>query len=113
MTVNPIEAAADAAVATRGRNGHGRERRPAARSRIEAAAAANAAAAAAANAAGEAMGELYANRLVARLDIEGIGGELSDADLDAILYMVRRLEAPAPLPQRRPNGTGPQDGQRI
>jgi hypothetical protein len=119
MTVNRTETApatrieAQAEAAARGRNGHGRERRPAARSRIEAAAAANAAAAAAASAAGEAMGELYANRLIAVLDAEGIGGDLSDADLDAVLYMVRRLAAPGPLPQRDPGSTGAQPAQRL
>jgi hypothetical protein len=107
-----------AAVATRSRNGHhggGRERRPAARSRIEAAAAANAAAAQAAQATGEVLGELYTNRLIARLDLEGIGAALDDADLEAVLYLVRRLEAPVPLPQRQPggNGTGPQPAQRM
>jgi hypothetical protein len=93
--VTSIEAESRAAAS---RNG----RRPSARSRIEAAAAA-------AKAAGEAMGELYANPLIARLDIEGLGGELSEADLEAILHMVRRLEMPAPLPQRRSgNGAGGQ-----
>jgi hypothetical protein len=106
-----IEAQAEAAA--RSRNGHGRERRPAARSRIEAAAAANAAAAAAAQAAGEAMGELYGNRLIAVLDAEGIGGDLSDDDRDAILHMVRRLSAPAPLPHREPGGTGAHPAVRL
>lgn len=91
MTV--IEAQADAAA--RNRNGNGR--RPSGRARIEAAAKA-------AKAAEAAMGELYANPLIARLDLEGLGAELSDADLEAILHMVRRLEMSAPLPQRRPAG---------
>ena len=113
MTVNPIETQARAAA----RNSNGR--RPSARSRIEAAAAANAAAAeasAAANAAAEAvahaMGELYANPLIARLDAEGLGSELTGDDLQAILHLVRSLEARAPLPQRHA-GTGEQPAQRL
>jgi hypothetical protein len=80
-------------------------RRPSARSRIEAAAAA-------AKAAEAAMGELYANPLIARLDLEGLGAELPEADLEAILHMVRRLEMPAPLPQRR-SGNGGQHAERM
>lgn len=101
MTTIEAEAARSAAA----RNG----RRPSARSRLDAAAAASAAAMAAAEAAANAAAELRANPLIARLDLEGLGAELSDADLEAILHMVRRLEMPAPLPQRRPgNGAGGQ-----
>jgi hypothetical protein len=114
--LNPI--AAEAAVATRGRNGHhgsGRERRPAARSRIEAAAAANAHAAQAHQAVGDALGEMYANRLIALLDAEGLGAELPDEILQAILVIVRAVMPAQPLPQRQPggNGTGPQPAQRM
>lgn len=90
MTVIEAESARAAA----SRNG----RRPSGRARIEAAAKA-------AKAAEAAMGELYANPLIARLDLEGLGGELSDADLEAILHMVRRLEMPAQLPQRQRGGS--------
>ena len=117
--MNPIEAESTAAVATRNgspaRNGNsgGGRRRPASRSRIEAAAAANAAAAAAAQAAGDAMGELYANRLVACLDAEGLGAELDDDGLQAVLVVVRTMEARAPLPQQQPGGTGAQPAVRL
>jgi hypothetical protein len=114
MTVNRIEAEAEAAAVTaRNRNGHGNGRRPAARSRIEAAAAANAAAAAAAQAAGEAMGELYASRLIACLDAEGLGAGLDDDGVAAVLVIVRTMEARAPLPQRQPGGTGAQPAVRL
>jgi hypothetical protein len=118
--MNPIEAESTAAVATRNgspaRNGNGNggnRRRPAGRSRIEAAAAANAAAAAAAQAAGDAMGELYANRLVACLDAEGIDGDLDDDGLAAVLVIVRQMEGRSTLPQRRPDGTGAQPAARL
>lgn len=111
--MNPIEADSAAAVATRNgsparaRNGN---RPPSARARIEAAAAA-------AQAAEQAMADLYANPLIARLDLEGLGCDLAEHDLDAILTLVRSLDARVPLPQRQPgNGTGPQrqiDGGQV
>lgn len=107
---SPIAAEAAAAVQSRSGNGHGSDRshghRQPGRARIEAAAAA-------AHAARLAMDELYANPLIARLDHEGLGCELSDLDREAVLTLVRSLEANGALPQRRPNGTGQQAEQRI
>lgn len=88
-----IEAQADAAA--RSRNG----RRPASRGLIETAAAM--------------MHELYSNPLIALLDAEGLGSQLSDGDRDAVLTLVRSLEARAPLPQRQPGSTGAQPAQRL
>jgi hypothetical protein len=90
---NSIAAQADAAV--RSRNG----RRPQSRGLIETAAAM--------------MHELYANPLIACLDAEGLGSQLSDGDRDAVLTLVRSLEARALLPQRQPGSTGAQPAQRL
>ena len=103
MTRMP-DIAAEAEIAAR-RNGNGR--RPPAAARIEAAGAALAAA-------GAALGELFANPLIACLDAEGLGAALSDGDRDAVLVLVRSLEAAAraPLPRRDPGATGPQPAVR-
>lgn len=107
---HPIHDATETAVQSRSGNGHGSDRshghRQSGRARIEAAAAA-------AHAARLAMDELYANPLIARLDHEGLGNELSDLDREAVLTLVRSLEANAALPQRRPAGTGQQSEQRL
>jgi hypothetical protein len=100
MTVNrtepgTIEAQAEAAARNRNGNGH----RPPARGLLETAAAV--------------MRELYANPLIALLDAEGLGAQLSEADRDAVLHLVRSLEARAPLPQRQPGGTGAQPAVRL
>ena len=105
MTRMP-DIAAEAEIAAR-RNGNGNGRRPPAAARIEAAGAAMAAA-------GAALGELFANRLIACLDAEGLGAGLSDGDLSAVLTVIRSLEsaAPPPLPRRDPGATGPQAAVR-
>jgi hypothetical protein len=90
---NPIEV--EAATAARNRNGH----RPPPRGLIETAAAV--------------MRELYANPLIACLDAEALGAQLSDGDRAAVLTLVRSLEARAPLPQRQPGSTGAQPAQRL
>ena len=99
MTVNRAEApnsiAAQADAAVRSRNGH----RPPPRGLLETAA--------------MAMRELYANPLIALLDAEGLGSQLSDGDRDAVLTLIRSLEARAPLPQRQPGGTGAQPAVRL
>lgn len=56
---------------------------------------------------------LAANPLIALLDAEGLGSQLSDGDRDAVLTIVRSLEAGAPLPQRQPGSTGAQPAQRL
>jgi hypothetical protein len=114
MTVTRIEADADQAA--RHRNGRrSRSRLEAAQDAAAAAARAAEAAAVAAETAAAEMREARANPLVAALDAESLGAQLTDGDRDAVLTLVRSLEGRAvpPLPQRQPNGTGAQDGQRT
>lgn len=93
VPANRIEAQAEAAA--RNRNGH----RPPARGLLETAA--------------MVMRELYANPLIALLDAEGLGSQLTEPDRDAVLTLVRSLEARGPLPQREPGGTGAQPAVRL